>query len=95
MAFLFIRLLRGFYFSGANATLKRHAEETYERLVLPSVEKHVNEAAEYEKLRHLFYWRIVSEYAAGLRLDDDGGSGHGDDPAAEREFAAEAYPSNE
>ena len=47
----------------ANATLKRHAEKTYETLVLPHVESHLNTAEEYRKLRTLFYWRIVSEYA--------------------------------
>ena len=61
---------------GANKTLKRFAEETYEAMVLPSVENHVNAAAEYERLRYLFYWRIVSEYVRNLL---EGGGGHGDD----------------
>ena len=45
-------------------------------MVLPSVENHVNAAAEYERLRYLFYWRIVSEYVRNLL---EGGGGHGDD----------------
>jgi len=79
---------------GANATLKRHAEETYERLVLPSVEEHVNQAPEYEKLRYLFYWRIVSEYAARLNL---GGKEAGERAAAMAAMAAEAeaFPTND
>ena len=82
---------------GANRTLKRHAEETYEALVLPHVEKHVNSAAEYERLRFMFYWRIVSEYAkklagrAGLGAAGGGGAS-GDD---EEVPAAAAHPGEE
>ena len=70
---------------GANRTLKRHAEETYESLVLPQVERHVNSSPEYERLRLLYYWRIVSEYAKGLVERERGeiqGDGSGEVEAA-------------
>ncbi|WZN66109.1 hypothetical protein HKI87_14g76720 [Chloropicon roscoffensis] len=70
---------------GANRTLKRHAEETYESLVLPQVERHVNSSPEYERLRLLYYWRIVSEYAKGLVERERGeiqGDGSGEGEAA-------------
>ena len=77
---------------GADLDARREADALFERIVLPVLEREVNESPEYSKLRAAYLWRVVGEsYRSGLVGDDeDGDAEDGDEDAREEARARNA-----
>jgi hypothetical protein len=58
--------------SGADEGARREASRLFDALILPELERSVNEWPEYELLRRVYLWRVVSEYyrSGGVDLQD-------------------------
>ena len=65
---------------GADPDARREADALFERIVLPVLEREVNESPEYSKLRAAYLWRVVGEsYRSGLVGDDEDEDGDAED----------------
>ena len=58
--------------SGADPAARAEASRLFEKIVLPELERSVNEWPEYARLRRVYLWRVVSEFyrSGGVDLDD-------------------------
>ena len=56
---------------GADPSARAKADELFETIILPELERAVNEWPEYDVLRAIFAWRVVSEFygAGGVPTD--------------------------
>ena len=80
---------------GADPDARREADALFERIVLPVLEREVNESPEYSKLRAAYLWRVVGEsYRSGLVGDDEDGDGEDADEDAREEAREEARALN-
>ena len=58
---------------GADPSARAKADELFETIILPELERAVNEGPEYDVLRAIFAWRVVSEFygAGGVPTDEE------------------------
>ena len=59
--------------SGADPAARAEASRLFEKIVLPELERSVNEWPEYARLRRVYLWRVVSEYyrSGGVDFESD------------------------
>jgi hypothetical protein len=71
--------------SGADPAAQTEASRLFESIVLPELERSVNEWPEYARLRRVYLWRVVSEYyrSGGVDLDDADDADDANDGEAE------------
>lgn len=57
---------------GADPSARAKAGELFETIILPELERAVNESPEYDTLRAIFAWRVVSEFYGAGGVPTDG-----------------------
>ena len=58
--------------SGADPAARAEASRLFEKIVLPELERSVNEWPEYARLRRVYLWRVVSEFYRSGGVDIEG-----------------------
>lgn len=58
--------------AGSDPNARDEASRLFELLILPELEKQVNEAPEYQDLRSVYLWRVVSEFYREGGVDQHG-----------------------
>lgn len=65
--------------SGADPAARAEASRLFEKIVLPELERSVNEWPEYARLRRVYLWRVVSEFYRSGGVDLDSSTSCADD----------------